>query len=551
MDIKRAKQALIAADAAGDTQAAQTLAQFIRSQETQAPVKSQPTKPSLGRTIFEQGLQGLTAGFEENVTDPLAATIAATIQEPRSLITGEVESPALAEELANLEQTTQNRLAAQREQRPIASVLSNIGGSLATGLAAGTTKAGATLGNLLRSGGATARIAKGSLAGGIGGGLYGAGMAEDDWQRGATEGAISGALVGGAIPAVGAAARGLVPSVDEGLKLVAQKAQKHKIPLSIDQITDSRSLKNLQKLSQEFPLSGQEAFRDKQMKAFNRALLKTVGQEGDTFSRARIDKAFMDVGHKFDKIGKGKTFESAPLQSAIAEILDDAPTFATDDAVKVATKNAEKVLQELQSGTIKGEKLNLFRSRINAAARKTNMPDAKELLKDLENAVVETLAQGDSQLVREAKQQYKNLLVLEPLLSKVKGGDIRPTLLTNRVNRIYGRSFVRGNAGEIGDLADIGRELLPELGGSDTAQKMLYAAGAGAAAVNPATTVPVLSGLGLNRAAQSFINRNQNIIARMTKEQQQELMALPVSEAQKLLDAIKSTATRSPVFLGE
>jgi len=507
-------------------------------------------KPSLGRTLFEQGLQGATAGFEENITDPLAASYAALIQEPKALITGEIQNSALREQVGSVEEQTQERLLEQREKRPYATIGANIVGSLATGLTGSSTKAGAALGNMLRSGNTAARVAKGSGAGAAMGGLYGAGMAEDDIARGATEGAISGGLVGGVLPAAGASVRALTPKADEGLKEVAKLAQKHKIPLSVDQITDSRALNNIQKVSQELPFSGQEAFRDGQMKAFNRALLRTVGQDGDNFSRTTIDKAFLNVGRKFDKLGKGNTFEAQNLARGIREIADDAPEYATDDAIKILNKNIDKVIGEIQDGTIKGEKLNMLRSRINSAARKTKLPDAKDLLKDLENVVVETLAQGDDAAVREAKKQYKNLLVLEPLLAKAKGGNISPTQLTNRVNRIYGRQFVRGGAGEMGELADVGRELLPELGGSDTAQKLLYYGGAGLGATQPGGAVPVAAGLGANRAMQSLVNRNQALIRNMTKEQQKQLMSLPPSQAQKVLDSIKYTATQSPAMAG-
>lgn len=216
-DLERAKRALIAADAAGDTEAATQLAQYIRQQTAIIP-KPQQTKPDIGRTIFDQGLQGMTLGFSDEVIDPLGATIATAIKEPKALLTGEVTDPALAQELLTAEQQTEKRLQEQLQQRPLTSIASNIGGSLLTGGAGASTRSGAALGNILRSGGAGARALKGAASGAALSGLYGAGIAEEDKLKGAGQAAISGAVVGGALPVAGSAVKQLGGGILKGVK---------------------------------------------------------------------------------------------------------------------------------------------------------------------------------------------------------------------------------------------------------------------------------------------------------------------------------------------
>lgn len=182
-----------------------------------APKPEMPKQP-LGRTIFDQAMQGATFNFADEITDPLGATMAAIYQDPRALITGEFSDPAMAQEVAMARETTQDRLKSQMNDRPITSIASQIAGSIGTGVAGAGTKAGATMGNLLRSGGTAARIAKGAGVGAATGALYGAGAAQDGSKaQAAGEGAVLGGVVGGAIPAVGA----LVRSAAGGAKNVA------------------------------------------------------------------------------------------------------------------------------------------------------------------------------------------------------------------------------------------------------------------------------------------------------------------------------------------
>ncbi len=540
MDIERAKKALINADAAGDVAAAKELANFIK----QSSQPKQAQKPSVGKTALSQGLQGATFGFSDEITDPFGVATMALMKEPKALITGEFTNPALVDQAVTARQQTQQDLRNQMSQRPEVAIPANIAGALLTGGAGASTKAGAALGGMLRSGGTGARVVKGAASGAALSGLYGAGASEEGQRlKGAGQAAILGGVVGGAIPAVGAVVKGAIPKIDEGLSDVVDIAQKYKIPVSLDQVTGSRALKTFQKTSQDLPFSGQQGFREKQMRAFNEALFNTVGIKADKFTPMNMDRAFFEVGQKFEKLGSGKTFNLNSMAPAIQEIADEAPMYATQDAIASFKSAVEKLQSNAQNGIISGEKLNTLRSQINKAARKASAMDTKELLRDLENVVVESMSAGDETL-SVAKQQYKNLLVLEPLAAKQTGGNISPAQLANRVSKIYGRSFVRGQAGEIGDLARVGKELLPELGGSDTTQKMLYAGGALLGLGNTTTSIPFAAGLAANRATQSLVNRNQSLVRALSEAQKKQLLSLPPKEASKVLDALYFTANQ-------
>lgn len=338
----------------------------------------------------------------------------------------------------------------------------------------------------------------------------------------------AGSIIGSESPIMAARAAGgsMLPIADEGLKDVAALAVKHDIPLSVDQISSSPALKTAQKVSQEVPFSGQAAFRDSQMNAFNSALLGTVGQEGTKITPLKMRQAFTKVGKEFDDLGNGQTFHlGQDFQANVGQIMSDAEQTSTKDSIDNFQKALGNVFKNIdEGGNISGEKLNTLRSQVNALSRKANSQDTADLLHQLEGALIDTMTSGDpakQAAFTATKQKYKNLLAIEPLAVKAKAGNINPTLLNDRVAKIYGRMHTTGQSGDIGELARIGHELLPQLMGSDTTQKAAFAAlaaktagGIGAAMINlPAT----ITGLAANRGLQG-INRSQTLIKAMIKK---------------------------------
>ena len=191
-------------------------------QSTYKPqTEQQKPEQGTGRTALEQGLQGATFGFADELTDRLGAGIA-------SLATGEKYGDLLKEARG----MSKERMAQQMEQNPATSIASNIGGALLTGGAGATTKAGTAAANMLRTGGTAARIGKGALAGAASGGLYGAGTSDEGKRlEGAGQGAVAGFALGGAIPAVGAA----VKSATTGTKNIIAGAGAR----SVEQLDDA------------------------------------------------------------------------------------------------------------------------------------------------------------------------------------------------------------------------------------------------------------------------------------------------------------------------
>jgi hypothetical protein len=517
-------------------------------------------QPEVAAGLIGKLGQGATFGLADEMQAGLFALpryIGNEIRGQEDASLGGAYDQLLGEQRANLQ--------AAQEQYPIASTGLEVAGAIGTGVAGAGTKLGKFVGGKIAQGIAPAavstagklgnlasRAAIGAGAAGTSGALYGAGSGEGEQGRlqSAKDFGMVGAAIGGALPiagaglgAVGAAA---LPKIDEGLREVGRLAQKYKIPLSVEQLSDSRALKNIQKLSQEAPLSGQAGFRDKQLTAWNKAVIQTFGGEGDKFTPELADKAFNRLGMQFDALGKGKVVDGNAFYKNINDnILKDTDYKGMSKEAVDGFNNylQEKVLPNIQNNQIKGEALSKIRADVNKLGRETLNVDSKILYRDLENEIIESLTQGSGKKAfSKTKQQYKNLLAVEPLFTKEKGGIVSPSLLTGRVNKIYKRAATRGKAGELGDLARVGRSILGEAGGSDSTQKIAYLAALTTGGINPASIPAIVGGLGANRLFQELYNRNPALINKLLnggKATAKDLKGLKPSEINEVMKATK------------
>jgi hypothetical protein len=484
--------------------------------------------------IVKGGLQGASGG----TIDEIQAAGGALVGTAADLVYG--NDPSISQNYNAALNDARLRDKISKEQNPIEYGGAEVGGLIATGIKAAGTKTAKTINDSIRSGllpNAKTIIGRGANLGtkatqagataAASGGAYGFTTGEGGFNErmdNAAEFALPSGGIGAATvlapAAVKAGVKAITPTVDEGIKEVGRLAQKYNIPLSIDQITNSKAIKTAQKASQELPFSGQSGFRDKQVAAWNRAVTKTLGEESDRITPEFIDRRFSALGKQFNNLGAGETYSPSALTSKVNSIVQDA---IDAGASKEATDGFRSfVKREINGnlnpdGTIKGETLNKIRAKANETARNSNNFDSKTLYHNFESEIIDNLL-PDTLAKKEFSQlkgQYKNLLAIEPLLKSEKGGIISPTLLSNRMGAVFGRQYYRGKAGELGELARIGKQLLPELGGSDTFQKGLFAGSVLTGAANPATIPLMVSGVAANRAAQSGINRNQYIIKKL------------------------------------
>jgi hypothetical protein len=501
--------------------------------ETNGPAERkdlQPEDQSLSRTALDQGLQGATFGYSDEVMDRMGAHIA-------SLITGEDYDSLLKQ----ARQMSADRLKQQAEQNPKTAIASNIAGALLTSAAGASTKAGAAIADSLGSGNLAARMGKAAIVGAASNELSSAGAAEDGKQlEEAGKAALPGAAFGAAIPLAAAGLKAtkdaILPRIEGPVKELAQRARDLGIPLRMDQVSPTKFRTTVQKVSQELPLSGSDAFEETQRQAFTKAVAGTIGQNADNLGPDTINNFLTDAKQKFSNVLTGKPIvvEKADI-TGLDNIAQQAQGNITRDYAKIVSGKVKGAIADLQ-GQLDGDKLASLRSKLLDDMTSVS-GDAKgyigKIIDKVDDIAAKNLSGADVKKLAQARLEWRNFRTIEPLLEKSTDGTINPTQLLNRVSasKYIKASRLPTGQDDLVDLARIGKEFLPKLGGSDTAQKvgLITAGGIGATALqNPLLAVKTagLTGatLAANRGFQAA-NTSQRLIDAALK--QGAPMALP------------------------
>lgn len=371
------------------------------------------------------------------------------------------------------------------------------------------------------------------------GAAYGYGASENDLNsegalQDATSGAKLGAVAGGALSGAGSALGAVAkPAIAEATKVLAKRAKEFGIDLSLNQIAPGTVRDTVQKVSQTIPGSGVDAFNAKQVKQWHMAVAKEIGQDADNLGPEVITKFLDESSDKFDNVLKGKTIkvDYSPLKK-ITNILTESQGNITKDYADIVAGKAENLTKQLfnkrqlpnsvaySPKQLSGEKLASIRSQLVK-----NLPnvagDAKEYVGKLID-VVDDIAK--SNLPKDAleelnivRRQWRNFKTLEPLLEKSTDGTINPTQL---MQRVASSKYIKSSRKAVGednlvDLARIGKEFLPKLGGSDTAQKVAYMKGAaamGSGALGWVAPFKVVPALLANRGYQKLVNQSPALV---------------------------------------
>lgn len=299
------------------------------------------------------------------------------------------------------------------------------------------------------------------------------------------ENAAFGAAAGGAGQAVGKViSRAIQPvqNVPKAKTEAARILQREGIPVAASQATGSRALQLTDAAFDNIPTTAgkQAAFRESQQKAFNRAILRRIGEDADEASEEVLANAYNRIGGVFESLTAGKTVkldtrfldDLAKVEGGQSKLFPSSQSSGIrsliDDGINLATKG------EVDGALLQAERSKLSKLASDAwRAGNNDMADAYSgIVEAIDNAVARSLPASEKIALNAARRQYGNLKVLEKI--GVKGGNISPAKLSNALRVKNKKAFAIGK-GDLVKLAKAGEEVLPaKVGDSGTAQRMMY-----------------------------------------------------------------------------
>jgi hypothetical protein len=299
-------------------------------------------------------------------------------------------------------------------------------------------------------------------------------------------GAELGGVLGGAVPAVIGAGKGIVNtalggSTDAETAALAAKAKQLGIPITLGQLSTNPAVRTVDAVTKQVPFSGATAESATQQAAFNKAVSNQIGEDTTTVTPQVMTNAKLRIGGVLDHVENNNDVNFDPqFVQDLSGIEAKAQSSLTDPEYAVVQRQLAGVMKNVQPGdTITGQTFgNLIHkgSTLDAAinSRDSNVANfAGQIKGALQDALSRSLSPPDAQAYSQARLQYKNLKTIEPLVSSATGGDISPARLASAVGKTYGSSTAyAGGGGDIVDLARIGQRFLKEPPDSGTANRV-------------------------------------------------------------------------------
>jgi hypothetical protein len=327
-------------------------------------------------------------------------------------------------------------------------------------------------------------------------------------------GPLAGRVVGGAGSAL---ADSLIGKIDPARAALAATARdKFGIPIGTGQLSENPLVNVLNSTVDSLPGSGGAAAKTTIQTAWDRGVASTIGETADRVTPEVLARARTRIGAVFDDVANKTNINVDPqLQNQLQTTMLDASRGLTDSEFRVVSNAFDDLMGKIgPDGTIAGKDYqNLVKS--NTFFNKTlnngnsNISNAVEEMKDaLDDAMGRSAPPEVQAAYATAKDQWRNLKTIDPLVAKSQTGAISPPLLANAINSSrYSRNALAypGGAGDLGDLARIGQAFLKEPANSNTAQRAL-SFGALADAGTALAALPF--SLTAGRAAGSVLHSN-------------------------------------------
>ncbi len=300
-------------------------------------------------------------------------------------------------------------------------------------------------------------------------------------------GGIGGA--GGAMLAntVGRVLKPVQSALPPNMQALASKAEGvYGIPLNAAQKTGSKPLQVIDSVLDTMPLTAgkQAEAKGLQSRAFNKAVLNTVGESADQATPDVLNAARTRIGAQFNDLSARN---SVALGSDFLDTLTRIES-GTNAFTKPGVRDAvDKGLELAAQGNLTGRTYQNVRSTLgkqSSDAFKTGNSELGQALKQiqiaLDDAATQSVSAADKAAWTQARKQWQALKVIEkaaaPTSADAVAGNVSPAKLAQALQSADKTGFTYGTRGdELSDLARIGQAFLKDqVPNSGTAQRTFW-----------------------------------------------------------------------------
>lgn len=279
------------------------------------------------------------------------------------------------------------------------------------------------------------------------------------------------------------------PRIDPSDAALADAAiNKYHIPLYGGLISDSDFVKYLNSQLAKVPGSGYGPRTAAIQEAVNRAVAGTIGEDAPRITDKVMSAARTRIGNALDTIESNNNVSiGQPSLNRLAQIEADAKASLTDPEYQTVSRLIDNVVNQAASGNgvIPGKTFgNLIHkgSPLDAATNNSNSNIsgyAGQIKSALRDALQGSLSGDDLNAYQTARNQWKNMKTIEPLVVKSPNGDISAQSLMGVVRPSYSGAAYNASP-DLVQLAKIGQGPLKKMPDSGTATRNMVGHGLGA-----------------------------------------------------------------------
>ncbi len=314
------------------------------------------------------------------------------------------------------------------------------------------------------------------------------GTEAEPWAR------AGGAIVGAALPNVALRAATPFPITQPERARQAALLQREGVNLTAGDLTGRKSLRWVESAANDVPFSGQRIGAQKELQAeqFTSAALRRAGiSNAPRATTEVIDAQYRRLGQEFETFAQRAAVPVTPqIANRVQNIARRYERITEPSLINPLVRSiADDILahyrgsQSVLPRFIDGQRYSAWRSDIGAAARAASDPRTERALYDLQhildNAAEQFLrSRGGYQnnaiadRMREARREYRNLLVVTKAMRGADDGLITPKQLRIAAQQMEGiQGFSRGR-GDFTELAKAGSNVLAPLPNSGTPARL-------------------------------------------------------------------------------